>query len=146
MRRESRFPHAPEASRRGFTLIELMVVIVILGMLVALVGPNVYHALVTGTKGTAEAQMSNIAGAIDQYMLEKRALPQSLDALTEPSTNSGQPFMKEIPLDPWGQKYDFHIVNQQRHDYVITSAGEDKQFGTEDDLTWPKKPAQETNR
>jgi len=131
-------PAAPRAAR-GFTLIELMVVIVILGMLVALVGPNVWHALVTGNKGAAETQMSNIQQAIEMYMLDHKTLPDSLDNLTEPAKNSGEPYMKEIPNDPWGEKYDYKIVNRNRREFEIRSAGEDKMWSTEDDLVWPKK-------
>jgi len=124
---------------RGFTLIELMVVIVILGMLVALVGPNVWHALVTGNKGAAETQMSNIDQAIQMYVIDHRALPDTLDSLTEPAKNTNEPYMKEIPNDPWGEKYDYKIVNRTRREYEIRSAGDDKMWSTEDDLVWPKK-------
>jgi len=131
----------PDMTRtpRGFTLIELMVVIVILGMLVALVGPNVWHALVTGNKGAAETQMSNIQQSIEMYMLEHKTLPDSLEQLLEPSTKSGEPYIKELPNDPWGEKYDYKIVNRNRREYEIRSAGEDKMWSTEDDLVWPKK-------
>ncbi len=124
---------------RGFTLIELMVVIVILGMLVALVGPNVWHALTSGTKGAAEQQMSNLGGAIDMYVLENHALPNSLEELTQPSKRSGQAYIKDIPLDPWDQPYTYRKTDGRNREYLITSSGEDKMIGTEDDLFYPPK-------
>jgi general secretion pathway protein G len=123
---------------RGFTLIELMVVIVILGMLVALVGPSVWDALFRGNRGVAEAQMSNFSGAIQRYVLDKHALPQSLEDLRQDAP-SGEPYMSDIPNDPWGQPYDYRIVNAARKEFQIASGGDDKQLGTDDDIVWPKK-------
>src|SRR5262249_36901344 len=60
------------ASARGFTLIELMVVIVILGMLVALVAPNVFHVQERSNGEVTRAQMANLAAAVDMYALEHR--------------------------------------------------------------------------
>ena len=126
---------------RGFTLIELMVVIVILGLLLGVVVPNVFRALVGATKDTASNQMKSIAGAIDMYYLENRALPKSLDELTQPSPKSNEPFMKSIPLDPWKEQYEYKIVNARTREYTISTACEDRQWGTDDDMTYPEKDA-----
>ena len=123
---------------RGFTLIELMVVIVILGMLVALVGPNVWHALTSGTKESANQQMASIAAAIDMYVLDNHALPNGLEELTQPSKRSGEPYIKEIKLDPWDQPFTYRKTDGKR-EYQIISSGEDKMAGTEDDMFWPPK-------
>jgi type II secretory pathway pseudopilin PulG len=99
----------------------------------------VWHALVAGNKGAAETQMANISDAIQMYVIDHRTLPDSIDNLTEPSKTSNEPYMKEIPNDPWGQRYDYKVVNKSRKEFQISSAGEDKMWGTEDDLVWPKK-------
>jgi general secretion pathway protein G len=124
---------------RGFTLIELMVVIVILGMLVALVGPNVWHMLTSGTRGAANAQMKGIEDAVRQYVLENRTLPNSLEDLTQVSRTTNQPIMEKIPVDPWEQPYQYRRIDAAKKSFEIWSYGEDKNPDTEDDLHWPPK-------
>ncbi len=127
-----------QASSRGFTLIELMVVIVILGLLLGVVVPNVFKGLSDATHDTAKNQMSSIGGAIDLFYLENRSLPKSLDELTQPSGKSNEPFMKSIPMDPWKEQYEYKIVNQKSREFQITSAGADRQMGTDDDIVFPE--------
>jgi len=137
----NRIRTADRNGARGFTLIELMVVIVILGLLLGVVVPNVFKFLRGATSDTAMNQMNAIGKSIDLYYLENRSLPKTLDELTQPSGKSNEPYLKEIPLDPWKERYEYRIVNQKTHEYVITSSGEDRQMGTEDDLTYPEKDA-----
>jgi general secretion pathway protein G len=124
------------AVARGFTLIELMVVIVILGALVALVGPNVWNALVGSTRKTVEVQIDNFNKAINLYYLDKRSLPSTLEDLSSPSQNSSEPYMRPIPSDPWGEAYEYMVVNASKREYTIASNGEDKTAGTDDDIRW----------
>ncbi len=121
---------------RGFTLIELMVVIVILGALMALVGPNIWKALFSSTRATVEMQQKNFSTSINMYYLDKRQLPNSLQDLTSPSEKDNEPFIEAIPQDPWGSDYDYQIVNRQKREFEIRSAGEDKILGTEDDIVY----------
>jgi general secretion pathway protein G len=123
---------------RGFTLIELMVVIVILGLLIGLVGPNVIKAITDAGKGTAKTQMEGFAQSIRMYLLQKRSLPTSLEELSQPDEN-GNPYIDKIPLDPWGQPYEYKIVDQRTKKYEISSSGEDKTPGTDDDIFWPER-------
>jgi len=124
------------AVARGFTLIELMVVIVILGALVALVGPNVWNALVGSTRRTVEVQIDNFSKAINLYYLDKRSLPSTLEDLSSPSQNSSEPYMRPIPTDPWGEAYEYMVVNASKREYTIASNGEDKTAGTDDDIRY----------
>jgi len=124
-----------KARSRGFTLIELMVVIVILGALVALVGPNVWNALTKSTRDTVQMQIRNFEKAIQLYYLDKRSLPSSLEDLGSPGS-SGEPYMSSVPPDPWGEAYDYMVVNASKREYSITSNGEDKTAGTDDDIRW----------
>jgi general secretion pathway protein G len=130
---------AVRPNAKGFTLIELMVVIVILGLLLGVVVPNVFRSLGSATRDTAMNQMRSIGGAIDYYMLENKSLPKSLDELTQPSGKSNEPFLKKIPLDPWNEAYEYRILNAKTKEYQMTSAGEDKQMGTDDDIVFPEK-------
>ncbi|MFM8979348.1 MAG: type II secretion system protein, partial [Planctomycetia bacterium] len=83
----------PDRTARGFTLIELMVVIVILGGLIALVGPNVWRALFQANRDTAKMQMRNFGSAIDQYYTTHKKLPDSLQALTQTSERDPEPYI-----------------------------------------------------
>ena len=132
--------NAQAPSRRrihGFTLVELMVVIVILGGLIAIVGPNVFRALKESDISRAETQMKNFEGAVMAYYMRHRKLPTSLDVLTEEDPRTGEKYINKIPNDPWGNPYDFKVLSGK--EYKIVSYGEDAQEGTEDDVVWPKE-------
>ena len=120
----------------GFTLVELMVVVVILGTLIALVGPNIWSMLFEGNVKAAETQMSNFKGAIDTYRMRNKKLPDSLDALTEKDDRNPYPIMDSIPKDPWGNEYEFRVLD--RSTYQLRSYGEDGEPDTDDDIVWPK--------
>ena len=130
---------APTRTRRtaGFTLVELMVVVVILGTLIALVGPNIWSMLFEGNVRAAETQMKNFESAIDQYRMRKKKLPDSLEALTETDDRNPYPFMKTIPVDPWGNEFEYRVLD--RSNYQLRSYGEDGEPDTDDDITWPKE-------
>ena len=129
---------APGAARRarGFTLVELMVVIVILGGLIAIVGPNVFRALSESDFQRAESQMANFESAIKMYYMSHRKLPSSLEELTEEDPRSGEAYLDKVPMDPWGNPYDYKVLSGKN--YKIVSYGQDAQEGTEDDVVWPK--------
>lgn len=94
-------------SRAGFTLAELMVVIVIIGLLATLVVPNVVRRLFAAQRATVEANISAIAGALDNYAVENMGkYPESLEALVTPDENGHTYLNREtVPVDPWGNPF-----------------------------------------
>ena len=127
------------STRRGFTLVEIMVVIVILGGLAAIVGPNIYDSLIRADIKRAEAQMAMFGNAIKGYFIEHRRNPTCLEDLTKVDPATGEAPLTTIPLDPWGGTYSLKPVGGGHVE--IRSAGRDGEEGTEDDLVWPKDAA-----
>ena len=116
---------------QGFTLLELLVVIVIIGLLAAYVAPRYFSQIGKSEVQVARAQIDALDKAIEQYRLDTRHLPpadQGLQALitrptNEPSWNG--PYLKKaVPLDPWGKPY-LYKVPGEKGDYDLTSYGKD---------------------
>ncbi len=129
-------------SSRGFTLIEIMVVMVILGLLVAVVAPNIMGRSDQAKVTVAETQLTNISKALDIYRLDNSHYPstqQGLEALKSRPSGSPEPknwnpdgYMKSIPKDPWGN--DFQYVSPGvEGPYDLYSYGSDGQEGGTDD-------------
>jgi general secretion pathway protein G len=119
----------------GFTLIELMVMIVILGGLIGLVGMNIWKAARTSSDRIAQTQMSNFASAIQSYRLEHRRLPAALEDLTARTGAHPEPYLTSVPRDPWGNAYEYRPEGGSA--FTLRSAGEDGASGTVDDVVWP---------
>jgi general secretion pathway protein G len=128
-------------SRRGFTLIELMVVIVILGLLAALVAPKFLKRGEEAKVTTTEVQMKNVEQALKLYKLHNSSYPtteQGLKALVEKPEedpvprNWKGPYMDKIPKDAWGN--DFIYVSDDGKHFILISPGPDGEEGTEDDM------------
>ena len=125
----------------GFTLIEIMVVVVILGILAALVVPQVMNrpdqAKVTVAKGDIKA----ISAALDMYKLDNYSYPstqQGLDALVQKPSGNPQPknwnrdgYLKRVPKDPWGNDYQY-LSPGTRGQYDLYSFGADGKQGGSD--------------
>jgi len=128
---QSQRPFPARASERGFTLIEIMVVIVIIGMLAALVAPNVIGAGDEARAGTAKAQAKTIADSVRRYRSKTGSLPESLEDLVK-EDGSGE--LEELPLDPWDTPYEL-IPGENSRLFEVISCGPDKQPETEDDIS-----------
>jgi general secretion pathway protein G len=119
----------------GFTLLELLVVVVIIGLLAGLVAPRYFDQLGKTNTGIAKAQINALEKALDQYRLDVGSYPtseQGLQALNSRPGNSERwqgPYLKKaVPLDPWGRPYRYKSPGDHS-DYDILSYGADGQPG-----------------
>ena len=132
--------NSPSRANRsaGFTLVELLVVLVILGLLAALVAPRVLSYLGSSKTKTAQLQITSFASALDLYRLDNQGLPttaEGLKALVEkPASATGWngPYLSQskIPQDPWGNDYRYASPGQHG-EYDILSLGADGKPGGE---------------
>ena len=131
-------------AKRGFTLVEMLLVVTIIGILAALVIPKIAG---TSEKARVTAAMSDIKGgiktALDRYEVENGMYPKSLqDLVVRPSDakNWSGPYLDDIPKDPWGQPYVYVYPGRNNAGgYDLYSIGGDGQDGTADDIgNWSK--------
>src|SRR5205809_102660 len=125
-------------NERGFTLVELLVVIIVLGLLVGLVGPRLFGHVGTSRQAAAKAQIELFGTALDAYRLDVGSYPsgvQGLQALVAnpnvPNWNGPYLKKKEVPLDPWDAPYKYACCPGQHDDYDLWSEGADKAPGGE---------------
>ena len=125
-----------QSARRGFTLIELMVVLVIIGVLAALIVPNVLDRTDDARATAARTDVNNLMQALKLYKLDNQRFPsaeQGLEALVKkPSAgsvpNNWRPYLDKLPADPWGRPYQY-IFPGVKGEVDVFSLGADGQAG-----------------
>lgn len=134
-----RRPAARPDGERGFTLLEVLVVLVILGLIAAVIaGPQVFKILGTAKSETAKMQIERIGGALDLYRLEVGRYPneqENLVALVEPPAGVARwngPYLKkkESIVDPWGHVYVYRVPGEHG-EYDLYTLGSDNTEGGE---------------
>lgn len=126
------------AARRGFTLIELMVVLVIIGVLAALIVPNVIGRADDARATAAKTDVNNLMQALKLYRLDNQRYPtaeQGLQALlarptTGPAAPNWKPYVEKLPNDPWGRPYQY-LNPGIKGEIDVLSLGADGQPGGE---------------
>lgn len=129
------------AAQLGFTLLELLVVVAIIGLLAGYVAPRYFSQLGKSETGVARAQIDALEKALDQYRLDTGRYPTAEQGLTalvtkpanEPKWN-GPYLRKGLPADPWGHPFLYKIPGQ-RAEFDIISYGKDGQPGGAGDAT-----------
>jgi general secretion pathway protein G len=131
----------PCEGESGFTLVELMVVIVILGLLATIVAINVLPALGKGNAAKAKTDIATLEQALEMYRLDNLTYPSStegLQALVAPPPGAGQPqryrqggYVRRLPEDPWGNPYQYRRQSAHGGQFDVFSYGADGQEGGE---------------
>lgn len=126
-----------ERNVRGFTLMELLMVLVIIGLLAALVGPTLYQRLKPARQSVARAQMENFATALDGFYIDTGRYPSTQEGLASLRSRpegleswNGPYLKKEVPSDPWSGAYVYRAPGRSGG-YEIVSHGADGREGGE---------------
>lgn len=127
------------SAARGFTLVELMVVLVILGLLYSLVGPRIFGRVDSSSVKVAEIQVKTLKGALQTYRLDVGYLPDSdagLAALVRSPESAGQfwqgPYLDgPVPVDPWRNPYVYRQASGSDQGFYLYSLGADGARGGE---------------
>jgi len=121
--------------RKGFTLLELLVVIVIIGLLAGYVAPRYFSQVGKSEIQVAKAQIESLEKALDQFRLDTRRYPtaeEGLEVLVSRPANvqgwSGPYLKKAVPNDPWGRPYVYRVPGE-KHEFEIASYGRDGKAG-----------------
>lgn len=147
----NRIQKRDDRQRRGFTLVEMLVVLAILVLLISMVGPRILGSKQKADINAAKTQMGMLMAALETYVVDMRDYPETetgLNALIEdPSEEEegkkskwGGPYIKksQIPKDPWGNEYQYEYPgthsSSKRKEPEIWSMGPDGQNDTEDDI------------
>ena len=120
---------------RGFTLLELLVVLVILGLIGSIAAPQVFKWLNKANVDAAKIQISALGSGVDLYRLEVGSYPRSLKALIarpNDATRWNGPYLKKatLPKDPWGREYQYQYPGDHGI-YDLYSLGADGEVGGE---------------
>lgn len=124
--------------QRGFTLIEIMVVVVIIGLLAAIVAPNLIGNIDKAAVTRAKGDIRSIETALNLYRLDNFRYPTTDEGLQALVTNPGEatarnwkPYLNSVPSDPWSNTYQYLYPGQQR-EFDVFSYGADGQEGGQD--------------
>jgi general secretion pathway protein G len=130
---------------KGFTLIEILVVMVIIALLASLVAPRLFPKLGKGKQAAAKAQIELLGQALDQFRLDTGRYPTTQEGLNVLGANQNienwdGPYLKKgVPNDPWGRPYHYQCPGQHS-DYDLLSYGRDGSPGGDgedkDVLSW----------
>lgn len=117
-------------NNKGMTLLEIMIVLVILGGLIAILGNQVTKQLSKARVKEARIQISEIGKSLDMFMTDCGFYPEDLGALIEAPENCSNwgpdAYMKKMPKDPWGQEFIYEVDGGN---YLLVSYGADKREG-----------------
>lgn len=126
--------------RKGFTLIELMVVVLIIAILAALIVPRVIQRQEDAKRAKAASDISELDSALQTYHLDNDNYPTSEEGLNalrvapQSAKNWRGPYLeKPIPPDPWGNPYVYQVPGPNGQDFVVESYGKDGQPGGDGD-------------
>ncbi len=118
---------------QGFTLIEIMIVIVLIGLLATIVGARILGGSDRAKFKLAQTQVDTMASKVEQYQQDVGSLPPDLEALVKAPGNSAGwlgPYAKEQELkDPWGHALEYHAPGEGGAAYDLTSFGKDGKSG-----------------
>ena len=130
MRRKGNRRGGRRIEENGFTLVELMVVIVIIGLLATIVVINVMPAQDTARVRKAEADVATLEQGVEMYRLNRMNYPSGADGL-QALVSEG--FIKRLPKDPWGNPYRYSAPGRNGQPFDIYSTGADGREGGEGD-------------
>lgn len=127
--------HRP-ARAFGFTLLELLVVILIIGLLTGIVAPRFMSQIARSETTAARAQIDSFDKALQAYRIDMGRFPSEAEGLRGLVTLSGTeprwrgPYLKDaVPLDPWGSPYQYRLPSSRGKDYDLISLGRDRAAG-----------------
>jgi general secretion pathway protein G len=128
------------AAHKGFTLLELLVVLLIIALLAGYVGPKLFSQVDKAKVKAAQAQMKTLGDALTQYRLDTGSYPsvdQGLNALAkEPQgvSNWNGPYLaKAVPADPWGHSYQYHVPGRESEADLISLGRDGREGGSSED-------------
>lgn len=136
-RRSAISARRPSARRRGFTLLELLLVLSILVVVGGIVMVNIGGAQTEANINATKTQLNGLKNNIQMYQIRMNGLPETLEALRDgPSDSAKQakwvaPIINEIPVDAWGNAF---VYSVNGNEYEIRSGGPDGQVNTDDDI------------
>jgi general secretion pathway protein G len=119
--------------RKGFTLIEILVVIAIIGIIGSVVTLKYLQHVKKARIETAKRQMREIHAALTTYNLNNKKFPETLEELVNPEDEGVEGLMPRLPKDPWGNEFEYSLTSDGEHKFELKCLGADGAEGGEDE-------------